>query len=158
MLLSTGLILVIGMLTGWLCKKIKLPSLLGMLLTGILLGPHVLNLLDPSLLSISADLRKIALIIILTRAGLGLDLSGLKKLGRPAVMMCFVPATFELLGMLLLAPKLLGLSLLEAAIMGAVLGCRFPGSGGSPYGKAYRRRLWHRTGHSPADLSRSFCG
>lgn len=99
MLLSIGLILVIGMLTGWLCKKIKLPSLLGMLLTGILLGPYVLNLLDPSLLSISADLRKIALIIILTRAGLGLDLSGLKKLGRPAVMMCFVPATFELLWM-----------------------------------------------------------
>lgn len=126
MLLSTGLILVIGMLTGWLCKKIKLPSLLGMLLTGILLGPHVLNLLDPSLLSISADLRKIALIIILTRAGLGLDLSGLKKLGRPAVMMCFVPATFELLGMLLLAPKLLGLSLLEAAIMGAVLAAVSP--------------------------------
>ena len=126
MLLSIGLILVIGMLTGWLCKKIKLPSLLGMLLTGILLGPHVLNLLDPSLLSISADLRKIALIIILTRAGLGLDLSGLKKLGRPAVMMCFVPATFELLGMLLLAPKLLGLSLLEAAIMGAVLAAVSP--------------------------------
>ena len=126
MLLSIGLILVIGMLTGWLCKKIKLPSLLGMLLTGILLGPYVLNLLDPSLLSISADLRKIALIIILTRAGLGLDLSGLKKLGRPAVMMCFVPATFELLGMLLLAPKLLGLSLLEAAIMGAVLAAVSP--------------------------------
>ena len=126
MLLSIGLILVIGMLTGWLCKKIKLPSLLGMLLTGILLGPHVLNLLDPSLLSISADLRKIALIIILTRAGLGLDLSGLKKLGRPAVMMCFVPATFELLGMLFLAPKLLGLSLLEAAIMGAVLAAVSP--------------------------------
>ena len=126
MLLSIGLILVIGMLTGWLCKKIKLPSLLGMLLTGILLGPYVLNLLDPSLLSISADLRKIALIIILTRAGLGLDLSGLKKLGRPAVMMCFVPATFELLGMLLLAPKLLGLSLLEAAIMGAVLAAISP--------------------------------
>lgn len=126
MLLSIGLILVIGMLTGWLCKKIKLPSLLGMLLTGILLGPYVLNLLDPSILSISADLRKIALIIILTRAGLGLDLSGLKKLGRPAVMMCFVPATFELLGMLLLAPKLLGLSLLEAAIMGAVLAAVSP--------------------------------
>lgn len=126
MLLSIGLILIVGMLTGWLCKRIKLPSLLGMLLTGILLGPYVLNLLDPSLLSISADLRKIALIIILTRAGLGLDLSGLKKLGRPAVMMCFVPATFELLGMLLLAPKLLGLSLLEAAIMGAVLAAVSP--------------------------------
>ena len=111
---------------GWICKKIKLPSLLGMMITGMILGPYVLNLLDDSILGISAELRKIALIIILTRAGLGLDLSGLKKIGRPAVMMCFVPATFEIVGIVLLAPKLMGLSILEAAIMGAVLAAVSP--------------------------------
>ena len=126
MLLSISLILIVGMFLGWLCRKIKLPSLLGMLITGILLGPYGLNLLDSSILGISADLRKIALIIILTRAGLGLDISGLKKIGRPAVLMCFVPASFELIGMILLAPKLMGLSVLEAAIMGAVLAAVSP--------------------------------
>ena len=126
MLLSIALILVVGMSMGWLCRKVKLPSLLGMLLTGILLGPYVLNLIDSSILNISAELRKIALIIILTRAGLGLDISGLKKIGRPAVLMCFVPASFELIGMLLLAPRLLGMSLMEAAVMGAVLAAVSP--------------------------------
>ena len=126
MLLSIALILILGMFMGWLCQKIKLPSLLGMLITGIVLGPYGLNLLDGSILGISADLRKIALIIILTRAGLGLDISGLKKIGRPAVMMSFVPASFELIGMILLAPKLMGLTTLEAAIMGAVLAAVSP--------------------------------
>ena len=126
MLLSNSLILILGMFMGWICQKIKLPSLLGMLITGIVLGPYVLNLLDDSILGISAELRKIALIIILTRAGLGLDLSGLKKIGRPAVLMCFVPASFELIGMILLAPKLMGLTVLEAAIMGAVLAAVSP--------------------------------
>lgn len=126
MLLSISLILILGMFMGWICQKIKLPSLLGMLITGIVLGPYVLNLLDDSILGISAELRKIALIIILTRAGLGLDLSGLKKIGRPAVLMCFVPASFELIGMVLLAPKLMGLTVLEAAIMGAVLAAVSP--------------------------------
>ena len=126
MLLSIALILILGMFMGWLCQKIKLPSLLGMLITGIVLGPYGLNLLDGSILGISADLRKIALIIILTRAGLGLDISGLKKIGRPAVLMCFVPASFELIGMILLAPKLMGLTTLEAAIMGAVLAAVSP--------------------------------
>lgn len=126
MLLSIALILLVGMSMGWLCRKMKLPGLLGMLATGIVLGPYVLELLDPSILRISAELRKIALIIILTRAGLGLDLSGLKKIGRPAVLMCFVPASFELFGMLLLAPKLMGLSILEAAVMGAVLAAVSP--------------------------------
>lgn len=126
MLLSISLILILGMFMGWICQKIKLPSLLGMLITGIVLGPYVLNLLDDSILGISAELRKIALIIILTRAGLGLDLSGLKKIGRPAVFMCFVPASFELIGMILLAPKLMGLTVLEAAIMGAVLAAVSP--------------------------------
>ena len=126
MLLSISLILILGMFMGWICQKIKLPSLLGMLITGIVLGPYVLNLLDDSILGISAELRKIALIIILTRAGLGLDLSGLKKIGRPAVLMCFVPASFELIGMILLAPKLMGLTVLEAAVMGAVLAAVSP--------------------------------
>ena len=126
MLLSIALILLVGMSMGWLCRKMKLPGLLGMLSTGIVLGPYVLDLLDPSILGISAELRKIALIIILTRAGLGLDLSGLKKIGRPAVLMCFVPASFELFGMLLLVLKLMGLSILEAAVMGAVLAAVSP--------------------------------
>lgn len=126
MLLSIALILLVGMSMGWFCRKMKLPGLLGMLATGIVLGPYVLDLLDPSILGISAELRKIALIIILTRAGLGLDLSGLKKIGRPAVLMCFVPASFEVFGMLLLAPKLMGLSILEAAVMGAVLAAVSP--------------------------------
>ena len=97
-----------------------------MLLTGIILGPYVLNLLDPNILAISGDLRKIALIIILTRAGLGLDLSALRKLGRPAILMCFLPATFELLGVLLLAPTLLDLSPLESLILGSVLAAVSP--------------------------------
>ena len=126
MLLSIALILLVEMSMGWICRKIKLPGLLGMLITGIVLGPYVLNMLDIKLLGISADLRKIALIIILTRAGLGLDLTSLKKIGRPAVLMCFVPATFELAGMLLLAPRLMGISLLEAAVMGAVLAAVSP--------------------------------
>ncbi len=126
MLLSISLILILGMFMGWICQKIKLPALLGMLITGIILGPYGLNLLDGSILGISAELRKIALIIILTRAGLGLELSGFKKIGRPAVLMCFVPASFELLGMILLAPKLMGASVLESAVMGAVLAAVSP--------------------------------
>lgn len=126
MLLSIALILMVGMTLGWICKKCKLPSLLGMLITGIVLGPYVFNLIDGSILSISSEIRKIALIIILTRAGLSLDMSGLKKIGRPAIMMCFVPATCELVGMILLAPRLLGLSVLEAAILGAVLAAVSP--------------------------------
>ena len=126
MLLSISLILIIGMSLGYICQKLKLPSLLGMLITGMILGPYVLNLLDPSILAISTDLRKIALIIILTRAGLGLDLSALRKLGRPAFLMCFVPATFELIGIVLFGPKLLGLTALEAAIMGTVLAAVSP--------------------------------
>lgn len=126
MLLSIALILLVGMALGSICQKLKLPSLLGMLITGVVLGPYVLDLLDSNILGISAELRKIALVIILTRAGLGLDISGLKKIGRPAVLMCFLPASFELLGMILLAPKLMGLSVLEAAIMGSVLAAVSP--------------------------------
>lgn len=126
MLLSIALILLVGMFMGWICKKIRLPGLLGMLLTGIILGPYVLNLIDASILNISADLRKIALIIILTRAGLSLEVEDLKKVGRPAILMCFVPACFEMAGMLLLAPRILGISTLDAAIMGAVIAAVSP--------------------------------
>ena len=126
MLLSIALILLVGMSASWICKKIKLPGLLGMLATGIVLGPYVLNLIDSSILNISSELRKITLIIILTRAGLGLDITGLKKIGRPAILMCFLPASFELLGIILIAPGALGMSVLEAAIMGAVLAAVSP--------------------------------
>ncbi len=126
MLLSIALILMVGMFMGWVCKQLRLPSLLGMLLTGILLGPHILNMIDESILNISSELRRIALIIILTRAGLSLDLNDLKKVGRPAILMCFVPACFEILGMIVLAPRLLGVSVLDAAIMGAVVGAVSP--------------------------------
>lgn len=126
MLLSIALIFMFGMLSGWICKKIHLPSLLGMLLTGILLGPFVGNLLDGSILNISSELRRIALIIILTRAGLSLDINDLKKVGRPAVLMCFLPACLEIIGMTLIAPKLLGISILDAAIMGAVIAAVSP--------------------------------
>lgn len=126
MLFSLALIFLCGMGLGSLFQKLKLPALLGMLLTGILLGPSVLNLLDGSILAVSADLRRIALIIILTRAGLNLDLADLKKVGRPAVLLCFVPASFEILGALVLAPRLLGLSLTEAAVLGAVIAAVSP--------------------------------
>lgn len=126
MLISIAVIIMAGMAMGWLCKKAGLPALVGMLALGILAGPNGFGILDESILEISPQIRKIALIIILTRAGLGLDLSGLKKIGRPAIMMCFVPATFELIGMLLLGPALLGLSFMEAAVMGAVLAAVSP--------------------------------
>ncbi|MGN1008156.1 MAG: cation:proton antiporter [Butyricicoccus sp.] len=126
MLTSLALIFLIGMSLSWIAARLHLPGLLGMLFTGILLGPCVLNLLDGSLLGISADLRQIALIIILTRAGLSLNLEDLKKVGRPAVLMCFVPACFEIVGMVLLAPRLLGVSVLEAAVLGSVVAAVSP--------------------------------
>lgn len=126
MLTSLALIFLVGMSLGWIVTRLRLPSLLGMLLTGILLGPYVLDLLDASILGISADLRQLALIIILTRAGLSLNLEDLKKVGRPAVLLCFVPACFEIVGMVTIAPHLLGISVLDAAIMGAVVAAVSP--------------------------------
>ena len=126
MLLSLALIFLLGMALGKILEKLGLPQLLGMLLTGILLGPYGLALLDPALLLLSPLLRQIALIIILTRAGLNLDLKDLKKVGRPAILMCFLPATLEILGMVLLAPPLLGISLLDAAILGTVIAAVSP--------------------------------
>lgn len=126
MFFSLAVILLLGVLLGGLCKKLRLPALLGMLVTGIFIGPYALNWIDGSILGISAEIRKIALIIILARAGLSLNVVDLKKVGRPAVLMCFVPACFEILGMLVLAPTLLGVSLLDAAVMGAVVGAVSP--------------------------------
>lgn len=126
MLFSLTLIFLSGIIVGSIFNRLKLPQLIGMLLTGIILGPFLLNLLDPKILSISADLRQIALIIILTRAGLNLDINDLKKVGRPAVLMCFVPATFEILGMIIFAPKFLGLGLLDSAILGTVIAAVSP--------------------------------
>ena len=126
MLKSIALIMLIGMSAGWICRKVKLPGLIGMLFTGIILGPYVLNMLDSSILLVSADIRKIALVIILTRAGLTLNLEDLKKVGRPAFLMCFVPATFEMIGMIILAPRLLSVSLIEAAVIGAVVAAVSP--------------------------------
>lgn len=126
MLFSLALIFLMGMVLGEVFERFKLPRLLGMLMTGILLGPSVLNVLDQTLLGISADLRQISLIIILVRAGLNLDITDLKKVGRPAVLLCFLPAAFEILGMILIAPKLLGLTLIDAAIMGTVVAAVSP--------------------------------
>ena len=126
MLTSIAVILLLGLAAGWLFSKMKLPSLMGMIIVGILLSPHCLNLVDESILQISADLRQIALVIILTRAGLSLNLSDLKKVGRPAILMCFVPACVEMLGTILVAPALLGVSILDAAIMGSVIAAVSP--------------------------------
>ncbi|MGL4736387.1 MAG: cation:proton antiporter [Cellulosilyticaceae bacterium] len=126
MLTSLAFIFLLGLILGSVFSRLKLPSLLGMLLTGIILGPYALNVLDGSLLAISADLRQLALVIILTRAGLALNIEDLKKVGRPALLMCFVPALFEIAGVMLLAPMLLGVSLLDAAIMGTVVAAVSP--------------------------------
>ena len=126
MLLSIAYMLMVGMAAGWACRRLRLPGLAGMIATGILLGPYALDLIDGSILGISAELRRIALIIILMRAGLSLDVDDLKRVGRPAILMCFVPACFEILGMLVLAPRLLGITVLEAAVMGAVVAAVSP--------------------------------
>lgn len=126
MLTSLSFIFLVGLAMGAICQKLKLPRIIGMLATGIMLGPYVLDLLDSSILSISSDLRKMALIIILLKAGLSLNLEDLKKVGRPAIMMAFVPATFELIGYLVFAPVILGITRVEAAVMGSVLAAVSP--------------------------------
>ena len=126
MLTSLALVFLIGLAMAALCQQLHLPRIIGMLLTGILLGPYVLNWLDPSILSISSDLRQMALLIILIKAGLSLNLADLKKVGRPAVMMACVPASCEILAFLLFAPAVLGITRIEAAVMGAVLGAVSP--------------------------------
>lgn len=126
MLTSVALIFLCGLFLGGIFQRLRLPSLLGMIITGIVLGPYVLDLLDDSLLAASADLRELALVIILTRAGLSLNMTDLKRVGRPAILMCFVPACFEMLGTILLAPPLLGVTVLEAAVMGSVMAAVSP--------------------------------
>jgi len=126
MLMSLAFIFLVGLSMAAICQKLKLPRIIGMLITGIILGPYVLDLLDPSILSISADLHQIALIIILLKAGLSLNLSDLKKVGRPALMMSCIPASCEILAFLLFAPAILGITRIEAAVMGAVLGAVSP--------------------------------
>lgn len=126
MLASLALIILVGLSAAEICQRLRLPRIIGMLLTGVLLGPYVLDLLDPSILGISAELRQIALIIILLKAGLSLNLADLKRVGRPAVLMSCLPAGFEILSYVLLAPALLGVTRLEAAVMGAVLSAVSP--------------------------------
>lgn len=126
MLISIAWIILFGMAAGWLCKKAKLPTLIGMILVGIVVGPEVLDLVDASILNISSEIRKMALIIILIRAGITLDVSDLKKVGRPAFLMCFLPACCEIIGMVLVAPMLFDISRLDAAIMGAVVAAVSP--------------------------------
>ena len=126
MLTSIAYVFLFGLALGSLAKRLYMPSLVGMLLAGILLGPYGFDQLSGEQLAISADLRQLALVIILLRAGLSLELDDLKRAGRPALLMCFVPAACEVLGMWLLAPRLLGVSPLDAAIMGAVVGAVSP--------------------------------
>ena len=126
MLTSLSLIFLVGLSMAFICRKIKLPRIIGMLITGIALGPFVLDLLDPQILGISSELRQTALIIILIKAGLSLNISDLKKVGRPAVLMSFLPALFEIGAFVLLAPRLLHITVLDSAIMGAVLGAVSP--------------------------------
>ncbi len=126
MLFSIGIIILLGLSIGWLFTKLHLPYIIGMLLAGILLGPFGFGLLDPAIMDMSGDLRKIALIIIIAKAGLSLDIADLKRIGRPAVMLCFIPATLELLAFVLFAPSIMGVTRLQAAILGAVMGAVSP--------------------------------
>ena len=126
MLTSLALIFLLGLAMAALCQRLRLPRIIGMLLTGVLLGPYALGWLDPSILAVSADLRKMALVIILLKAGLTLDLSDLRRVGRPAMLMAFLPASFEILAVVLFAPRIFGISRAEAAMMGAVLGAVSP--------------------------------
>ena len=126
MLTSLSFVFLLGLAMAALCQKFKIPRIIGMLVTGILLGPCVLNWLSESILGISSELRQMALIIILLKAGLSLNLADLKKVGRPALMMSCVPASFEILAFVILAPAILHISRVEAAVMGAVLGAVSP--------------------------------
>ena len=126
MLTGLSVVFICGIIMGKIFKTIKLPPLMGMIIAGVIIGPHALNLIDPELISISADLRQLALVIILTRAGLTLEIDDLKIIGRPALMMCFVPACFEILGTIIIAPRIFGISTIEAAVLGSVLAAVSP--------------------------------
>lgn len=126
MLTSLAFVFLAGLAAASICQRIGLPRIIGMLIAGIVIGPHVFNLLDPSILGISADLRQMALVIILLKAGLTLNLSDLKKVGRPAVLMSFIPACFEVIAYVLFAPQLLGIARIDAAVLGAVMSAVSP--------------------------------
>src|SRR5690606_30986514 len=126
MVYSIGLVLILGFILGFLFERIKLPKIIGMIFIGILMSPSLFDLLDPSLLNISASLRQIALVIILTRAGLSLDLDRLKAIGRPAILLSFLPATFEIIGIVIFGPLLFGISLPEAILLGSVIAAVSP--------------------------------
>lgn len=126
MIYSLALIFIFGLIVGEILKKIKLPNLLGMLLVGIVIGPYILNLLDLTILNHSNELRKIALTVILIRAGLNLNFDDLKKVGRPAILMSFIPACFEILGTVILAPIFLGMNLIESLVLGSVMAAVSP--------------------------------
>ena len=126
MLLSVALIVLLSLIFAYLFNLLKLPRMIGMLLAGILLGPYVLDLIDPSILYISAELRQISLIVILIRAGLSLDLNDLKKIGRPALLLSFIPALFEFIVIMVVAPLFFDITLIEAAIIGAIVAAVSP--------------------------------
>lgn len=126
MLLSFSIIMLSGLFLGWLFSRLRLPSLTGMIIAGMIIGPYALSLIDPSILEISGILRQIALVIILTRAGLSLNLSDLKNAGRAAIFLCFLPATCEIIGVLIFAPLLFKISYIEAAVAGSVLAAVSP--------------------------------
>ena len=147
-----------ALLLGEIFNRIRLPSLLGMIITGMILGPYALDVIDVSILGISADLRQLALIIVLTRAGLSLNISDLKKVGRPAVLMSFVPASFEIIGVVLIATKVLGLSLLDAAIMGCVLAAVSPAVVVPRMIKIMGGGVWKKKRYTTTNFSRCICG
>lgn len=126
MLLSLSLMLLVGLSVSYIFKLLKIPSILGYMITGIILGPYVLNLIAPEILNISADLRTIALVVILLRAGLSLNINDLKQIGITGVLMAFIPASFEIVGVVIFAPILLGLSLIDSLILGTILGAVSP--------------------------------
>ena len=138
-------------------KTCRLPALLGMMLTGVLLGPNVFDLIDPSILSASVELREIALVVILIRAGLAMDLKDLRRVGRPAFLMSFVPATFELAAVVIFAPLLLGVSYLDAALLGGRLGGSIACCGSAPNAKADGDWLWTGQEHPTAHFGRRVC-
>jgi NhaP-type Na+/H+ or K+/H+ antiporter len=126
MIFSIGLILILGFIIGWLLSKIKIPGLVGMIIVGLLIGPYCLGLIDEKILSISTELRQVALVIILTRSGLNLDIDSLKKIGRPAILMSFIPATLEIIGTTLISQLLLEITIFESILLGTVLAAVSP--------------------------------
>ena len=126
MILSLGLILILGFIIGWLLSKIKIPGLVGMIIVGLLIGPYCLGLIDEKILSISTELRQVALVIILTRSGLNLDIDSLRKIGRPAILMSFIPATLEIIGTTLISQLLLEITIFESILLGTVLAAVSP--------------------------------